>query len=197
VSVVSLWWIVFYHAIEHREVDPLPPFTRWLATLSRGLNALAGAAVAAMMLLTCADIVLRLLRRPLTGTYELVGFCGALAVSFALAQTSIDRGHIAVDFLVQRFPPRVRAVVEAVNSLVAAALFGLVAWQAVGYAASLRRAGEVSMTLQLPVYPIAYGIALGCGVLCLVLLSRTVESLGRILPSPDDRRAAVTESVRP
>lgn len=171
--------------------------TRWLGTVSRALNALAGAAVAGMMLLTCADIVLRLGRRPITGTYELVGFFGALAVSFALAQTSLDRGHIAVDFLVQRLPPRAQAAVEAVNSLVAGTLFALVTWQAVRYAASLHRTGEVSMTLQLPVYPIVYGIALGCGVLCLVLLTRTVESLGRLRGPSHGPHAAVTESESP
>lgn len=175
----------------------MEPFTRWLGTLSRALNSLAGAAVVAMMLLTCADIVLRLMRRPITGTYELVGFCGALAVSFALAQTSLDRGHIAVDFLVQRFPPRAQAAVEAVNSLVAAALFGLVAGQALRYADGLRRAGEVSMTLQIPVHPIVYGIALGCGVLCLVLLARTVDSLARLRPAPPPTAPQATEPGRP
>jgi hypothetical protein len=33
------------------------------------------------------------------------------------------------------------------------------------------------MTLQLPVYPVVYGIGAGCAVLCLVLAARVVDSL--------------------
>jgi TRAP-type C4-dicarboxylate transport system permease small subunit len=149
--------------------------TQRLGWLSRGLNALSAAAVMAMMLLTCADIVMRLLRRPITGTYETVGFMGALCVSFALAQTSVDKGHIAVDFLVQRLSDRAQQIVEVVNSLLCAIFFIVVAWQSALYASELRASGEVSMTLQTPIYPIVYGLAAGCAILSLVLVARIVD----------------------
>jgi TRAP-type C4-dicarboxylate transport system permease small subunit len=141
------------------------------------LNALSAAAVMAMMLLTCADIVLRLMRRPITGTYELMGFLAALFVSFALAQTSVDKGHIAVDFLVMRLSRRAQRIIDALNDGVCIGLFALVTRQCVVYGAELRASGEVSMTLQLPVYPVVYGIGAGCAVLCLVLAARVVDSL--------------------
>ena len=151
--------------------------TQRLGWLTRGLNSLSALAVLAMMLLTCADIVMRLMRRPITGTYETVGFLGALFVSFALAQTSVDRGHIAVDFLVQRLPNRVQEVVELVNGLVCIVFFALVAWQCGVYGAELRVSGEVSMTLQTPIYPVVWGIGAGCAVLCLVLIARASDVL--------------------
>ena len=61
--------------------------------LSRVLFWVAGAAIFFMMVLTCADVVLRLLRRPIPGTYELVCFMGAVAVSFAMAHTSVQKNH--------------------------------------------------------------------------------------------------------
>lgn len=152
--------------------------TQRLGWLSRGLNALSAAAVMAMMLLTCADIVMRLLRRPITGTYETVGFMGALCVSFALAQTSVDKGHIAVDFLVQRLSDRAQQIVEVVNSLLCAIFFIVVAWQSALYASELRASGEVSMTLQTPIYPIVYGLAAGCIILSVVLVARIVDIFG-------------------
>jgi len=141
------------------------------------LNALSAAAVMAMMLLTCADIVLRLMRRPITGTYELMGFLAALFVSFALAQTSVDKEHIAVDFLVMRLSRRAQRIIDALNDGVCIGLFALVTRQCVVYGAELRASGEVSMTLQLPVYPVVYGIGAGCAVLCLVLAARVVDNL--------------------
>lgn len=155
----------------------MPSLTRRLAWLTRSLNALSAAAVMAMMLLTCADIVLRLMRRPITGTYELMGFLAALFVSFALAQTSVDKGHIAVDFLVMRLSRRAQRIIDALNDGVCIGLFALVTRQCVVYGAELRASGEVSMTLQLPVYPVVYGIGAGCAVLCLVLAARVVDSL--------------------
>ena len=151
--------------------------TQRLGWLTRGLNSLSALAVLAMMLLTCADIVMRLMRRPITGTYETVGFLGALFVSFALAQTSVDRGHIAVDFLVQRLPQRVQEAVELVNGLVCTAFFALIAWQCGLYGAELKASGEVSMTLQTPIYPVVWGIGAGCAVLCLVLIARSSDVL--------------------
>lgn len=155
----------------------MPSLTRRLAWLTRSLNALSAAAVMAMMLLTCADIVLRLMRRPITGTYELMGFLAALFVSFALAQTSVDKGHIAVDFLVMRLSRRAQRIIDAINDGVCIGLFALVTRQCVVYGAELRASGEVSMTLQLPVYPVVYGIGAGCAVLCLVLAARVVDNL--------------------
>ena len=157
----------------------MPSLTRRLAWLTRSLNALSAAAVMAMMLLTCADIVLRLMRRPITGTYELMGFLAALFVSFALAQTSVDKGHIAVDFLVMRLSRRAQRIIDALNDGVCIGLFALVTRQCVVYGAELRASGEVSMTLQLPVYPVVYGIGAGCAVLCLVLAARVVDNLRR------------------
>ena len=151
------------------------PLIQRLGWLTRGLNALAAAAVMGMMLLTCADIFLRLMRHPITGTYETVGFMGALCVSWALAQTSVDKGHIAVDFLVQRLSEKSQKIVEAINSLISAVFFLVVAWQGVRYGLELKASGEVSMTLQTPIYPIVYGLAAGCAVLSLVLAARLVD----------------------
>jgi hypothetical protein len=47
---------------------------------SSALAAIAGAALCFLMLLTIADVVLRILGRPIVGTYELVGLGGAIAM---------------------------------------------------------------------------------------------------------------------
>lgn len=147
-----------------------------LVLVSKSFNVLAACAVVAMMLLTCTDVVLRLFRCPIPGTYEIVGLLGAIFVSFSLAGTSMDGGHIAVDFLVEKFPARAQRIIEGCNCLVCAVLFGIVTWYATFYALDLMDAGETSLTLQLPLYPFVLGIAIGCGLLCAVLVLQSVES---------------------
>lgn len=143
------------------------------ATVFNGLSAVA---LLAMMLLTFFDVVLRLFRHPIPGTYEMVGFFGAIVVSFSLAHTSMARGHIAVDFLVRKLPPAARKVADWLNSLICAILFSLISWQTVIYALDTKAAGEVSMTLQVPVYPFIFGVAVGSFFLCIILILRLVLS---------------------
>lgn len=146
----------------------------WLA---RRLGITAAVAIFSMMALTCADVILRLFRMPIPGTYEIVSFMGAVAVSFAIAHTSVEKGHVAVSLVVQLLPKRAQAVIESIIAIFGIMLFALIAWQSVLYALDCQRSGEVSLTLQLPFYPIIYGVAFGAAVVCLVLLVDFLNSI--------------------
>ena len=149
----------------------------WLA---RRLNLVAAAAVVAMMLLTCADVILRRFRHPIPGTYEIVSFLGVVAASLAMAYTTAERGHVAVDLVVQLFPKKVQRLIEIIVSLLGILLFALLSWQSLVYGMSYQKAGEVSMTLKLPLYPIIYGVALGAAAVCFVLLTDLINALTKL-----------------
>lgn len=153
---------------------------RWVHNTTRGVSFLSGIAVMLMMLLTCADVILRFLGRPIPGTYELVGFLGAVTISFAMAYTSIERSHIAVDIFVERLPRRLQTALEGLISLISFFLFVVISRQCQIYALDMKQSGEVSLTLGMPVYPIVAGVAVGCGFLCLVLLFDVVKSARRV-----------------
>ncbi len=145
--------------------------------LARKLYWVAGAAIVAMMLLTCADVVLRYFRRPIPGTYELVCFLGTVAVAFAMAYTSVEKGHVSVSFVVNLFPQRIQGLIESITNSFGLFLFALIAWQSVIYANELRISGEISLTLELPFYPFVYGIGFSAAIVCLVLLSDLYKNL--------------------
>lgn len=154
---------------------------RGVTLISRGFNALAAIAVVLMMLLTCADVVLRMFHRPIPGTYDIMGFLGTVVIAFSLAYTSVEKGHIAVEIIVERLPRKTKAAVGSLTSLIGAFLFALITWQSMAYAADMRNIGEVSMTLMIPLYPFIYGIAAGSGLLCLVLLVESMQSAFRTI----------------
>ena len=156
-------------------------FEKFIRDLANKMYWIAGAAIVAMMLLTTADVVLRFFRKPIPGTYELVGFLGAVAVSFAMAHTSIEKGHVSVSFIVSHFPPRVQRFIECITSCFGLFIFGFIAWQSVTYANNLHTAHEVSLTLELPFYPFIYGIGFSAGVVCLLLLSDVIINAIKIL----------------
>ena len=149
--------------------------------LARRLDMIAAVAIFAMMALTCVDVFLRyFFRKPIPGTYEIVALLGAVAVSFAMAHTLAEKGHVAVSLIVQLFPKRIQGIIESIISIFGIILFALIAWQSVLYGVDCQRVGEVSMTLQLPFYPIIYGVALGAGVVCLVLLVDLANAIVKV-----------------
>ena len=155
-------------------------FERISRNLAGKLFWVAGAAIVGMMLLTCADVLLRYFRKPIPGTYELVCFLGAAAVAFAMAHTSVERGHVSVSFVVELFPVKTQRIIESITTCFGLFLCGLIAWQSAAYANELRLSGEVSMTLELPFYPFVFGIGFSAAVVCLILLSDLLNTLMKI-----------------
>jgi TRAP-type C4-dicarboxylate transport system permease small subunit len=80
-----------------------------------------------------------------------------------------------MDFLTGKLPEDLQGFLRVVTRLLAIAVFAVIAWTLWGLGDDLRQTGEVTLTLQLPYYPVAYGIALCCAVECLVLLVDMVE----------------------
>ena len=143
--------------------------------MSRLLNVMAGIAITFIMFLTVLDVILRSFRRPIVGTYELVAFSGAIVVGFAIPLTSWLRGHIYVDFFTGKLPKTARSVFNLITRCMGIGLFLLIGWNLIKVGMDLQQSGEVSLTLQLPFYPVAYGVAVACFVQCLVLLADVVK----------------------
>ena len=141
------------------------------------LSAVAGAALAFLMLLTVADVVLRTFGHPIVGTYELVAVSGAVAIGLSLPITSWVRGHIYVDSFVARLPRVPRAILTVATRLLVIGLFFLIGWNLFKYAMALRAAGEVTPTLRVPFYPVVIGVGVSCFVECLVMIADIVRVL--------------------
>jgi TRAP-type C4-dicarboxylate transport system permease small subunit len=146
--------------------------------ISRFLNIIAGISLTFLMLLTVSDVILRFFKMPIVGTYELVAFAGAIVIGFSLPLTSWMRGHIFVDFFILKFSKRGQNIFNIVTRCLVIGLFLLIAWNLMKYGLDLQRSGEVSPTLRIPFYPVAYGIGVSCFIQCLVLLCDIVKISG-------------------
>jgi TRAP-type C4-dicarboxylate transport system permease small subunit len=162
-----------------REEEPvMKGFLRRVEGLSRFLNIIAGISLTSLMFLTVMDVILRTLKRPIVGTYELVAFSGAVVIGFAVPLTSWMRGHIYVDFLILKFSKRVRDIFNVSTRCVVIVLFFLIGWNLMKYGMDLQKSGEVSLTLQMPFYPVAYGVGICCFVQCLVMICDILKIFG-------------------
>lgn len=146
--------------------------------LSKFLNSISSVALIAIMVLTTADVVLRIFKKPIVGTYEIVGLLGAVVIGFGIPLTSWIRGHIFVDFIIEKFPEGRKDVVNIFTRLLGIGLFFIAGWNLIIVGMDLYVTGEVSLTRQLPFYPIAYGLAVSCFVQCLVLICDIIKIFG-------------------
>jgi TRAP-type C4-dicarboxylate transport system permease small subunit len=148
-------------------------YHRTIEKIGKFLNTVGGVALTVMMLLTVTDVILRYLGRPLTGTYELMSMAGALVIGLTIAQTSLDGAHVNVDMVTLALSARsvTRRVLLLFTRLVGLGIFALLAWALYLKGNDLYQTHEVSLTLQVPIYPVAYGLSFCSLVECLILIS--------------------------
>ncbi len=144
--------------------------------LSAWMNTFGGIMLFLMMMLTVVDVILRFFGKPITGTYELVAMAGATVVAFAIPQTSWDNAHIYVDFLLENRSNVTKKIFQVITRLLGVILFILLAWFLFEKANHLYRSGDVSLTLHIPYYPVAYGLAF-CGLVQAIVLILQIVAL--------------------
>lgn len=137
-------------------------FFSGLELLVIALAWVAGFAVLFIMAVTCLDIILRMAGRPLTGTYDMVRIAGTVGVACAVPYTTAIKGHVAIEFFFQKMGRYGRVTVDTLMRLFCIALFAALTVQSIRYGVSLKAAGQVSATLQWPVFWIPHLIAVCC-----------------------------------
>lgn len=142
------------------------------------MNAIAAVGLTFIMLLTTLDVILRTFKTPIVGTYELVGFVGGIIIGFAVPMTSWARAHIYVDFVIQKLPEGNRTVANIFTRSMVLTFFIIASVNLFKHGSYLYSTGEVSPTLQLPFYPVVFGIGFACVVECAVLIGDILKIVG-------------------
>jgi len=141
-----------------------------LRFISKFLNIIAGIAVTFMMFLTVADVLLRAGGHPIIGTFEVVSLILALVIGFGIPQVSLDRGHVYMDFLLGKLSEKGRNVMNTFTRVLCVILFAFIGYNLFNVGARFHASGEVSPTIMIPFYPVAYGVAVCCLLECCVFI---------------------------
>ena len=128
---------------------------------------LGGCFLVMMIFLTCANILLRQFGLPVRGTFEIMGFLGAVIFAFSLGYSHEKKEHLYVSIIFDRFPEKVKKAARVINSLACIFFFSLVSWQLVKKALILKNVHEVSETLRIAYYPFILVLSFGVSVLVL------------------------------
>ena len=139
-----------------------------LLRVSKWLNAVGAVTLTFMMLMTVADVILRIVSRPILGTYEIVSILLAVVIGFSIPKVSLDNGHVYMEFLIERLSRRNRSIMFTFTRILCIVLFLLIGYNLFSIANEFRLSGEVTPTIQLPFYPAAYGVGVCCFLECFV-----------------------------
>ena len=141
-----------------------------LVSTGKFLNFISAATLTVIMLLTVADVLLRAWGRPILGTYEVVSILLAVVIGFSIPKVSLDRGHVCMEFLLERLPGSGRAIMLTLTRVLCIVLFLLIGYNLFSVANEFRISGEVTSTIRLPFYHVAYGVGVCCFLECLVFI---------------------------
>ena len=151
--------------------------TRLSRALNKGLLILGSIILLGMVVLACSNMVLRAVWQPITGSFELMGFAGALLAGFGLGGTQADGGHIAVTLLNGKFSKPVERLIRIIADLLGLAFISAVAWQVAEFGFSLIEFEELSETLNIAYHPVVFAVALGFIAMALTLIADLARTI--------------------
>ena len=146
-----------------------------LTYVTKVQNVIGACALVFMMLLTVADVMMRAFGHPLVGTYEVVGLSLALVIGITIPKVSLDRGHVYMEVVLEKVAKGNRDILNTFTRLICFALFALIGYNLFSVANEFRHSGEVSPTIQLPAYPLAYAVGICCFIECLVFVLQIIQ----------------------
>lgn len=156
----------------------LKTLERIVQTISKAIFSVSVVALAALIIIICIDVIGgKFFDSPVPGFAGVLGIAQLLVISFAMGTTFFTGHHIKVELILNRCPPRLQAVVNALTSLMGFMLFVLIIWQLVALGMSFQASGQVLDTVFIPLHPFVYATAFAFLPVCLGLFLDFIKAL--------------------
>ncbi len=143
---------------------------KFFIIVKRILNFLGGIALSIMMLLTVSDVIMRAFGHPILGTYEIVSLLLAIVIGFTIPVVSLDKGHVYMEVLLDKLSGKGSATMITFTRVFCIILFLILGYNLFHVGNEFHASGEVSSTLKIPFFPMAYGVGICCFIECLVFV---------------------------
>jgi len=147
-----------------------------LVKVTKVLNIIGATALSFMMFLTVADVLLRAGGYPILGTYEMVALTLAIVIGFTIPKVSIDHGHVYMEIVLDKLSKRNKAIMITFTRVLCIILFAIIGYNLFLVGNEFRTSGEVSSTLKIPFFPIAFCVGICCFIECFVFIFDIVKA---------------------
>jgi hypothetical protein len=149
-----------------RKMRYIPPL------FSNMFETIASIALMAAMVLTGCDIIGRAFGHPVPGTFEIVCFCGAVLITFAMPATSFARKHVVIDLFETGF------ILHVFTRLLGVGVLALIGYSLARMAIKLQNSGETTAVLTLPSYPVVWAMSAAFFLTCVILIGDIFKGKG-------------------
>lgn len=149
-------------------------FWKGVVALCHGMTALACLGMVASILVVCADVVLRLAGHPIKGAYDILRVTGAVTIACALPLTTAVKGHVAIEYFFQKLNRASRLVVDSCMRLIMIGCFLLAAYECAGYGNRFLRSGQVTDTIEMPIFWLPWLMSVAFGLTAVVVVFHLV-----------------------
>jgi TRAP-type C4-dicarboxylate transport system permease small subunit len=123
---------------------PTDPVGRLLHDISKALAIFGGLLACAMAVLVTVSVTGRyLFSAPVPGDYDIVAIMSGCAIFAFLPYCQLTRGNVAVDFLTNKAPARIKSILDAVGTALFLAIAVLFTWRLYYGAVDLYEYSEV------------------------------------------------------
>jgi TRAP-type C4-dicarboxylate transport system permease small subunit len=152
---------------------------KWVGRVTIVISA---AMLGVMLFLSVADVLGRyLFNYPIEGTFELVGMLMLVIGFLGLGYCQLVKGNIMIDVIINRFSPRVQALLNIISLIMSAVICVLIVWQgwlrAWDYA--FKELGGTSNTLHIPFWPFMFLMSISFAWVAVIFIIDIVQAFQR------------------
>lgn len=153
----------------------------FIKKMSKTLDNIAGGCIVAVTFLIVLNIILRtFFKTPILGTYEYVSLFTMLIISFGLAWCALQNGHIAIEFILEKFSKLTQNIIETVSNSIIFVITILSSRALFTYAKECASSGMVSPTTQIPFHYFIFATAVSFVLLGSIFLIKAVNALKEV-----------------
>jgi len=133
-----------------------------------------------LMLLATANGVGRKFAYPVPNAIEMGQSLMVAGIYLGVAYVTMQRGHVNIDLLTRRLPPRIQAALDAMVNVVAVIIFGVLTWASgvVGWEAYTVRACKIAAFMW-PIWPFQILLCVGLGMFVLQLVVNAISDVNK------------------
>lgn len=141
-------------------------FSRLIKNLNRYLFLPAYGLLLWLLVVVVVDVIGRFFGRPLLGAFEMCELAIGAVVCLTWGHTQMRHRHVAVEVFWERFPPRLKLIIEIFNSFVGLIVAVLLTWAGLRLTLNSFSIGSATQVIQIPLFPFHLLVFLGGLLLC-------------------------------
>ncbi len=143
--------------------------SKWLAYIGMSMSVL-------MMLMVVVDVLMRFaFNRPLLGSVEVASYMLSIIAFTAIPFVESEEGHIVIPIVFDRFPQRIRVVVNTFVNTIGLIILVIVGWASFLLAREYIGRGRTTQVLNIPIYPFVYIAAVCMSLYVIIMIVNTVK----------------------